>query len=61
MAKVPLGHADYHRTVAKEAAVQTLNRYFEANPVLTDQGTALISRPALRRGITVGDGPIRGT
>lgn len=60
MADVPLGRADYHRTVAKEARIQTRNRYFEANPVLTDKQTALISRPALRRWLSVGSGPIRG-
>lgn len=60
MANVPLGRADYHRSVAKEARIETRNRYFEQNPVLNDQGTALISRPGLRRWLSVGDGPIRG-
>jgi hypothetical protein len=61
MGDLQLGHADYHRTVAKEARIQTLNRYFEANPALTAGQTALISRPALNRGPYVGGGPIRGT
>lgn len=60
MADVPLGRADYHRSVAKEARVQTRNRYFEANPVLTGTKTAMIARPALRRWLSVGEGPIRG-
>lgn len=60
MADVPLGRADYFRRVAKEAHVQTRNRYYESNPVLTGQNTALISRPGLRRFMLVGNGPIRG-
>jgi len=60
MVNIPLGRADYHRTVAKEARIQTRNRYFEENIVLTDNGAALISRPGLRRWLYVGNGPIRG-
>jgi len=60
MADVPLGRADYHRSVAKEARIQTRNRYFEQNPILNKNNTALISRPGLHRWIKVGDGPIRG-
>lgn len=60
MADIPLGKADYHRSVAKEARVQTLNRYFEQNPVLVAGLSALLARPALRRWLPVGDGPIRG-
>lgn len=61
MSEILLGRADYLRGVAKEAHIVTLNRYFEANPVLVaDSQTALISRPGQRRWIYVGDGPIRG-
>lgn len=60
MSDVPLGRADYHRSVPKEARVETRNRYFEQNPVLTGNTTALISRPGLRRWLSVGLGPIRG-
>lgn len=60
MADVPLGRADYHRTVAKEARIQTLNRYFEQNPALSEKLTAFIARPGLRRWLYVGQGPIRG-
>lgn len=60
MADIPLGRADYHRSVAKEARVQTRNRYFEQNPVLVETLTALIARPGLRRWLPVGQGPIRG-
>lgn len=59
MADIPLGRADYYRTVAKEARIFTRNRYFEQNPVLTAT-TALIARPGMRRWIYIGDGPIRG-
>lgn len=61
MVDIPLGRADYHRSVAKEAQVQTRNRYFEQNPVLVEKLTALLARPGLRRWLPVGDGPIRGT
>lgn len=61
MADIPLGRADYHRSVAKEARVETRNRYFEQNPVLVSGLSALISRPGLRRWLYVGDGPVRGT
>lgn len=60
MVDIPLGRADYHRTVAKEARIQTRNRYFEQNPALVQSLTALISRPGMRRWLSVGDGPIRG-
>lgn len=60
MAEILLGRADYHRTVAKEARIQTRNRFFETNPVLNEKQTALISRPGLRRWLAVGAGPIRG-
>lgn len=60
MADLPLGRADYHRSVAREARIQTLNRYFEQNPVLVAGLVAMIARPALRRWLPVGDGPIRG-
>lgn len=59
MVDIPLGRADYHRSVAKEAQIQTRNRFFEQNPVLASGQAALISRPGLKRWIYVGDGPIR--
>lgn len=60
MADVPLGRADYSRLVPNEARIQLRNRYFESNPVLTDGGATLIARPALKYGLAVGDGPVRG-
>jgi hypothetical protein len=59
MPDLPLGKSDYHRSVAKEARIQTRNRYYEANPVLTEGNIALIARPGLNRWIYVGSGPIR--
>jgi hypothetical protein len=59
MVDIPLGRADYHRAVPKEARVLTRNRYFEQNPVLSEKLTALIARPGLKRWIAVGEGPIR--
>lgn len=56
---VPLSKSDYSRGVAKEARISTRNRYFEQNPVLTDGNFSMISRPALRRWLYVGNGPIR--
>jgi hypothetical protein len=60
MVDVPLGRSDYNRAVAKEARIRTRNRYFEQNPILTEQQSALIARMGLKRWIYVGDGPIRG-
>lgn len=58
MVSVPLGRGDWRRAVANEAEIPVLNRYFEANP-LTEEQAALLSRPALRRWKSIGDGPIR--
>lgn len=60
MVDIPLSRSDYFRGVAKEARIRTRNRYFEQNPVLTQQQSALIARMGLKRWIYVGDGPIRG-
>ena len=60
MVKVSFNPSDYKRTVADEAALVLKNRYFEQNPSLSDDGSALIARPGLRFLETVGTGPIRG-
>jgi hypothetical protein len=57
---IPLSRSDYFRGVAKEARIRTRNRYFEQNPVLTGQQSALLARMGLKRWQYVGDGPIRG-
>lgn len=61
MTSIPLGRADYKRSVPKEARIQTRNRFFEQNPVLTDDQAALISRPGMRRWLSLGTGPIRNS
>lgn len=60
MVDIPLSRSDYFRGVAKEARIRTKNRYFEQNPVLTENQAALLARPGLRRFLAVGEGPIRG-
>lgn len=60
MVDIPLARSDYFRSVAKEARIRMRNRYFEENPVLTTQQTALIARMGMKRWLYVGDGPIRG-
>jgi len=59
MVNIPLARSDYSRQVAKEARIRLQNRYFEQNPVLTENQSALIARPGLKRFLSVGDGPIR--
>lgn len=59
MVDIPLGRSDYFRGVAKEARIRTRNRYFEQNPILNGQQTALIARPGMSRFLYVGEGPIR--
>lgn len=58
--QIPLGQSDYFRQVAKEARIRLRNRYFEQNPVLSEQQAALIQRMGMRRWLYVGEGPIRG-
>lgn len=58
--RIPMGRSDYFRSVAKEARIRTINRYFENNPILTDDQVALIARPGMRRWLSVGAGPIQG-
>lgn len=60
MVAVPLGRSDWRRSVAKEPELRFVNRYFETNPADQASQSALISRPGLRRFMTVGAGPIRG-
>lgn len=60
MVDIPLARSDYFRNIAKEARIYLRNRYFEQNPVLNDEPTALLARPAKKRWLDVGNGPIRG-
>lgn len=60
MVKVSFSRSDYQRRVAGAAAIPLKNRFFEANPSLSEDGAALVARPGLRHFVTVGNGPIRG-
>jgi len=52
---------DYRRRVPHEAELRLVNRYFEQNPSLSDQGAALIARGGLKKLIQLdGEGPGRG-
>lgn len=57
---VQLGRSANDRRIAKSARIMLRNRYFEANPVLTDDSVSLIARPGRRLLCNVGSGPIRG-
>lgn len=59
MTAIPLGKADFRRDVSKVPHILLRNRYFESNPVLTEDQVALLARPGVRRAIAVGEGPIR--
>lgn len=59
MVQIPLASGDYKRNVAKEARIILRNRNFEKNPVLSDDQTALLVRPGMKRFMNVGEGPIR--
>lgn len=57
---IPLGVSDIRRSYSKSADLPVLNRFFEEDPVAIDGPTALLSRPGLRRWLSVGTGPFRG-
>lgn len=56
---IPLGTSDINRSYSKSSEVPVLNRFFEQNPVGIDGPVALLSRPGLKRWLTLGSGPIR--
>lgn len=57
--KIQLATSDHRRSLAKQADIPLVNRYFEADPVLTDDDVSLLARPGARRWIPCGPGPIR--
>lgn len=57
--KIQLGLSDHSRSIAQQADIPLLNRYFEADPVLTDDQVSLLARPGMKRFKSAGDGPIR--
>lgn len=60
MVKVNFNQSNYERKVADAGPLTLKNRYFEKNPFLTDDGSALLARPGMRKLTVVGEGPIRG-
>lgn len=59
MTSVPLGTSTRVRPLSNEPEILLKNRYFEENPTNLAEQVALLSRPGLRKFLTVGDGPIR--
>lgn len=58
MTKIPLARADRARQATASTDVVLRNRFIEPNPVLAD-GVSYTQRPALRRWISLGAGPVR--
>lgn len=58
---IQVGRSDFRRGVARSASIILKNRFFEQNPVLnpSQEFTALISRPRLKKFMEIGAGPIR--
>lgn len=57
--RIPLGTTSYKRSVAQTPEVALVNRYFEQIPQDQVDQVGLLSRPCLRKWLTVGSGPIR--
>lgn len=57
MAKIPLGKTHYLRTAADFPELPVRNRFFENSP-LTEEGSALITRPGFRRWLSISSDPI---
>lgn len=61
MTQIPIGTTDWARTVAKEAQIPLINRYYEQDPLASSGvDVTLLARPAMRKWVTAGAGPIRG-
>lgn len=58
--RIPLGTTDFKRALAETPEIVVKNRYFESSPQDQEDQVALLTRPGLRKWLTVGDGPIRG-
>lgn len=61
MTDIPLAIGDYKRQVAATPYIPLTNRFCETNPTLSETPVSLIARPALKKWIEVGTGPIRKT
>lgn len=60
MVKVNFRTSDFRRQVADAGDLVLKNRFFEQNPFLSEDGSALIARPGMRKLVEIGSGPIRG-
>lgn len=60
MVNIPVGRSTFKRDVARIASVSLLNRFFEQNPVLnaSEDLPSLIARPAMRKLLDAGSGPV---
>lgn len=58
--RIPLGRSDFVRGIAETPGIILKNRYYEQCPSNQEDQVALLSRPGLRKWLTVGSGPIRG-
>ena len=59
MVTLPLWKSDWRRSLSGESIIALRNRYPEQNPVNQKEGVSYLARPANRRWVEVGDGPIR--
>lgn len=59
MVKIALGTSDWRRADADEPNILVRNRYYEQNPTNLEEQASLLSRPGLKRMLSVGEGPIR--
>lgn len=58
--KIPLASSEYRRRVGAQPDVLMRNRYVEENPVLQPPDSLMfMQRPAARRWVNLGDGPVR--
>lgn len=57
--RVPLGTSDFLRGIAETAEIRLVNRYFEADPTNQQDQVALLTRPALRKWLTLATTPVR--
>ena len=55
--KLPLSILDYSRKVPGEPEIKLRNRYFEQDPTNTDNQACLISRPGMRKWLTMATAP----
>lgn len=59
MTSIQISRGSLDRRVAKEPYIALRNRFCEENPLLNTDPVSLIARPALKRWMIVGSGPIR--